>query len=283
MHGSIPASARTSSRVGIALVFAIAMSVTAAPAWAAPAFVKVIGTNSDGTSSNTTIPVTVPAAGVAAGNTVIVELAMDSSNVTVSCADSRGNSYTNDADVTNSNSGSARAVIFSATVGTALVSGDAITVTFSGQVAPKAISALEFSGLVSGSGRLDKTASGANNGTSMTTASTTTTSQADELLIGAFAVRLKSVSFTAGSNYTGAGGVTMNLSPASNNVAAFPEYRIVSATGAYLANGSNGGSTSTDWAALITTYKAVVATPTPTATVTATPTVTATGSATCGA
>src|SRR2546426_671131 len=99
-------SARTSqllesrrSPLGVALALAIVVTLAAAPAFAAAAFVKNIpGVSPDAFNeiSGTSVFVTVPAAGVAAGNTVIVTFAMDPASGTVSCADSKGNTYTQD-------------------------------------------------------------------------------------------------------------------------------------------------------------------------------------------
>src|SRR4051812_40717199 len=62
-----------------------------------PAFVKTVGTASCGGTSDA---VTVPAGGVAAGHTLIVRLSNRSNNVgAVSASDSKGNTYTLDADI----------------------------------------------------------------------------------------------------------------------------------------------------------------------------------------
>src|SRR5262245_4197679 len=70
------------------------------PARAAITFVKNIGTNESATAG-TTISVTVPAGGVAAGNTIILALAMQGAAGTVSATDTASNTYTVAADVTN--------------------------------------------------------------------------------------------------------------------------------------------------------------------------------------
>ncbi|HYY05196.1 MAG TPA: hypothetical protein VE997_01365, partial [Candidatus Limnocylindria bacterium] len=113
------------------LTVALLFGLAASEARAGIAFVKNIGTNQSQTSG-TSIAVSVPAAGVAAGNTVIVTFAMDPVSGSVTCADTKGNTYTLDADVMNGTSGSGngvRTVVFSAPVTTALVSGNTITVS----------------------------------------------------------------------------------------------------------------------------------------------------------
>ncbi len=120
--------------------------------------VSVGQTNS--TATGTTLTVTVPAAGVAAGNTVLVSFAMDPVSGTVSGTDSRGNTYTDDSDIMNGTSGSGtgvRTVVLSAPVTTALVSGDTITITFP-SVGSKAASIFSVNDLISAS-RVDKTSS----------------------------------------------------------------------------------------------------------------------------
>src|SRR2546422_789911 len=62
------------------------------------AFVKTIGTAAS-TSTGTTLSVTVPASGVAAGTSVIVSIAINPSTGTVSCTDTRSNSYAVDSDI----------------------------------------------------------------------------------------------------------------------------------------------------------------------------------------
>src|SRR5262245_28600669 len=75
-----------------ALLLALAPSVS----FAAIAFVKAIGTAGSG-SVGTTLTVSVPVGGVALNNTLIVAVAMDPGVGTVSCSDTRGNTYGVDA------------------------------------------------------------------------------------------------------------------------------------------------------------------------------------------
>ena len=103
-------------------------------------FVKNIGTSSSATTG-TTISVTVPAAGIATGNSITLTLALGAVSGTISAADTAGNTYAIAADVTNASR--VRTVILSAHNVAPLVSGNTITVTHP-SVAARALSANEF-------------------------------------------------------------------------------------------------------------------------------------------
>src|SRR5438876_9256535 len=100
------------------LALGLLFTITASEARAGIAFVKNLGTSASATTG-TTIAVTVPAAGVAAGDSIILTLAMGDAAGTVSAADSAGNVYAVAADVTNASH--VRTVIVSAHNVTALV------------------------------------------------------------------------------------------------------------------------------------------------------------------
>jgi hypothetical protein len=231
--------------------------VKLATASEAIAFVKNIGTNQI-KGTGTSISVTVPAAGVKAGNSIIVTFAMDSYTGSVSVSDSKGNTYTLDADVGATGAADkVRTLIFSAHNVAALESGDTITVTHPSPIdwARRAVSANEFSGLWMTSA-LDKTSTGEGTSTMPSSGSTTTTSQADELLIGAIGVEGPlGDSFTVGSGYTALARDGTSGEVEFSNITINAEYRIVSATGAYAADGT---ITDRDWAAAIATYKMLV-------------------------
>ncbi|MBM2825963.1 MAG: hypothetical protein HW403_27 [Dehalococcoidia bacterium] len=225
----------------------------ARPMAVAVGFVKTIGTNTNKTTT-TSIAVTVPAAGVAAGNSVIVTFAMDDQTGTVSCADTQLNPYAVDVDIGGgAGTGNVRTVICSAHNVTALVSTNTITVTHPSSAA-EAVSAQEFSGLVKKSA-LDKTASASGTSTTPSSGNTLTTTMANELLVGAIGAEGPvEDTFTAGASYTAGppteAGTTGN--PAAGNITINPEYRIVSATGTYSADGT---ITSRDWRAAVATYR----------------------------
>lgn len=217
------------------------------------AHVKTIGSNGR-VDATTNFALTVAANGVPTGHAVIVAFALNPSAATLSCSDSRGNTYTADADVTNgSGSTGVRTVVFSTNVTTALEAGDTITLTFDTLVQAKAAVAHEFRGLVTAS-MVDQTSTATGNGTSPNSAATATTSQAEELLVGAIGIENDSNAVvTPGIDYVALearGSGTMGAP--SGHVRIDPEYRVVTATGAYAADGT---IIAANWAAAIVTYK----------------------------
>ena len=247
-------------RAAISFVLAASLYVNEfnnpTPAEAAIASVAAIGTATS-KASGTTLAVTVGAAGVAAGNSVIVAVALDPvvSN-TVTVADTQLNTYSSDADLANgSGTSGVRTVVFSAHNITALVNTNTITVTFSAAVVAKAMSAASFSGLALISTK-DVTASATGSSTAPSSGATAATEVADELVVGAIGTKGPSGdTFTVGAgydntNFTRAG--TTGAGPTSNITIA-PEYKIVSATGAQTADATLG--TSRLWSAAVVTYR----------------------------
>ncbi|MGH7788424.1 MAG: hypothetical protein ACRERC_16260, partial [Candidatus Binatia bacterium] len=227
-------------------------------------------------SAGTAISLTVPAGGVSSGNSVILALTMDAAAGAVSATDGAGNTYAVDADVTNA--GDVRTVILSAHGVAALASGNVITVTHP-SVTARALSGSEFSGLLA-SGTLDQISTQTGDSASPASGSAPTTSQADELLIGAMGIEGPVTdTFTAGAGYTLLAEAGTTGGTTGSNVTINPEYRIVAATGGYAADGSN--SASRQWAAVIATYRGAPAgTPTHTPTVTQTRTASSTATQT---
>jgi hypothetical protein len=225
-------------------------------AFAAIAFVKNIGLAS-GATTGTTLSVAVPTAGVAAGTSIIVSLAMNPSAGTVSCTDTRSNSYAIDRDIINgSGTTGVRTVILSAHNVLSLTSGNTITCTHP-SVTARAMSANQFSGIASTSAR-DQTAAATGNSTAPSSGATPTTTQASELLVGTVGVEGPSTeTFTVGASYTIMGRRGTSGGTATNNITVNPEYRLVTATGAYSAGGTL--SVAHRWAAAIVTYKAAPA------------------------
>jgi len=133
---------RNRARLAIATL-ALLLPLAASEARAVIAFVKNIGTNASATTG-TTIAVTVPAGGVATGDSIMLTLAMSDASGGVSATDTKGNTYSVAADVTNASN--VRTVILAAHNVTALASGNTITVTHP-SVSVRALSANEFSGL----------------------------------------------------------------------------------------------------------------------------------------
>src|SRR5262249_35107048 len=135
------------------------------------------------------------------GDTIIITVALDPASGTVSCADSKGNAYTKDVDVTKgSGTSGVRSVIFSSPVKTALAGGNTITVTHP-SLAARAMRADEFVGLLTSSYR-DKTKTGTGTNATPSSGSTGNTTQARELVIGAVGVEISNQTFTPGAGFT---------------------------------------------------------------------------------
>src|SRR3989442_1369088 len=180
------------------LAFVLLAGPARSEAQAAIAFVQNVGVGGN-TVAGTSVSVTLQGSvSVAVGDTLIVTFVMDPAVGAVSCADSRGNSYSVDADVTNgSGTSGVRTVVCSASVATALGNNDTITVTHP-LATSKALSVNEFSGLRASA--LDKTAGATGNSTTPASGATALSAQPDELLIGAIGVETKKTeSFTGGA------------------------------------------------------------------------------------
>ncbi|TMA70566.1 MAG: hypothetical protein E6J69_02285, partial [Deltaproteobacteria bacterium] len=215
--------------------------------------VKNVGTAANETSG-TTISVTVPAAGVALGNTVIVTFAMDPASGTVSVADTQGNTYTKNADVTNgSGTSGVRTVVFSSTITTALVSGSMITVTHP-TVTAKAVSANEFSGLVANP-VADQSGTATGSATSLSATTSGATAQAEELVMGGFGREGKAGEFSAnGAGFTALTQASSgNAGASATHITIDSQFKVVTATGIQTANET--ANLSENWAATVVTYK----------------------------
>ncbi|OHA79556.1 MAG: hypothetical protein A2747_03910 [Candidatus Yonathbacteria bacterium RIFCSPHIGHO2_01_FULL_44_41] len=229
-------------------------------AHAAIALVQNIGAVAQ-KGAHTQLQITVPAGGVASGNTVIIGIASDYSSANPPplipvCSDSKGNTYTTDVEYNYNNS--KQGSICSAPITTALVSGDTITVTHTSLNA-SAMSATEFSGLLTASA-LDQTAKTYSLTTALDSTATASTAQADELLFGSFTSEAPpTTTFTAGGIFTALPSAGTSGSAASSNMTIFTEYQIVSSIGTYNATGTLSGAN--DSIDLIATYKATVAAP----------------------
>jgi len=237
-------------RRGAAALLVLSLLGPAVGANAGITFVKNVVTGGN-TTTGTAISVTVPAAGVAVTNTLIVTFAMDPAAGTVSCGDSRGNVYTKDADVTNgSGTAGVRAVVFSGRVVVPLLAGDTITVTHPAAAA-KAISVNEFAGV----GAFDRVASATGSNTTPSSGFTLATIQADELLIGAIGVETDSTeAFTPDATQNGLAAGSSSGAGGAANVTINPAFRLVSASGSYAAAATI--AVSRLWAAAIATYRA---------------------------
>ena len=215
------------------------------------ALVSEIGSISFNTA--TTHAFTVPVGGVAAGNVVILRLCTNSETITISSVtDTQGNTYT--VNVSHASPGDNTAgFIVSGQITTPLVNGNTITVTPSATVALGG-EATEWSELAT-SAVFDKSAVASTGfGTSWSSGATAMTAQADELCIGVYVITNDVRSTPEGTwteqsdkNYVAPG-------PGRSMVT---QYKIVSATGTYAAQGTLASNS--DGAALIATYKAAAA------------------------
>jgi len=116
-----------------------------------------------------------------------------------------------------------------------LSSGDTVTFTFPDPVTRTAISIAQFNDALTA----DVNEVGDNGGTStatLTTNATATTTDANELIFGAFALVSQSRIFTATNGFTGL--TKVESSNGTNDRAIAPEYKYVSSTGTYTADGT---------------------------------------------
>ncbi|MGH7893277.1 MAG: hypothetical protein ACREQL_01335, partial [Candidatus Binatia bacterium] len=253
MHTRTPAGVRHPFSRPLALpMLVVALGLAASPAAAAISFVKNVGTAAIGNITGTTLTLTLGSGvSVPAGNAVIVSFTLDPKAGAITCADSKGNAYTADVDVTNgSGTNGARTVIFHSLITTALAAGNTITVSHP-NTKDRAMSANEFSGFAGGI-LVDQTANGTGNDASPTTGPATTTT-ANELLIGTAGVEARAETFTPGTGYTALASIESGAGPGTRRVAVFPEYRIVAAIGTYVADGTL--SAAAEWATGLATYK----------------------------
>jgi hypothetical protein len=230
-------------------LIALAIVFLAMPAHALIGTPTSIGSNT-ASAAGTTLAISATAA-VPAGNTVIVTFTMKgSAAVPVSCTDSKGNTYSKDAD---SLSAGMRTVIFSATVTNPITTSPATTITITHpSVARRLAGAFQVSGITPA--RFDKSSTATGNSNNGDSGLTTPTTQANELLIGSFGIDIKAPIFSVGTNYTALGGV-LSTGALGQDIAHAAEYRIVNVAGAYAATATVDNSNPA-WSAGIATYKA---------------------------
>ncbi len=220
-------------------------------------FVSHIGTNTKTIVTNNNITLTVPAAGVMVGNSIIVSLRVGSFAGAIGCSDTKSNTY--NTDLTDPASGAARTAVVSAHVDTALVNGDVITCTYPQFSGLSLISGNVFSGL--SATPLDQSAhNSSSNAGAASSGLTPTTTQADELIFGLFNLGtvLQTITpATTGSNPAETYNSPPNSSPyTSIGVVStmYPMYRVVSTSRQYESNGTVVGSGG--WRSVVVTYKA---------------------------
>jgi hypothetical protein len=217
------------------------------------AFIKNIGTANSSVMGNT-LTLTVPAGGVASGNTLVVRVLHDYTAGAPTITDSRGNTYTRDRTAADSAT-LMRASLFSCPISTALQAADSITITLSTSVAVRTVAADEFSNV------LTPVVVDAQDGASSTSTSPNvplTTTNANDLLIGFVAVAGDSNdSYTEDSANLWAGlarAGTTGGTP-SNNRTINTAYRSVGTSTTYHYAPTLG--TSSLWIEFVIAYKAV--------------------------
>lgn len=211
---------------------------------------KTAGTNLSITTSS----------GVSAGDDIMISFAMDGSTGDVTAVDNAGNTYVQSVNVqfsTPSNT-NVRNVLLTALNVNALPSGSTITITHPSVTARSAVASV-FRGLANAEA-LDqvKTATGTTN--TVSSGATSTTTQADELLIGSLGLEGPNVdapsvwqnSFTYGPRLGTSFGAS---SGDATDITAQMGWRIVNTTGSYTAQIVNLNTTR-DWAVAIATFKA---------------------------
>lgn len=207
-------------------------------------------------TSSTTIVLTAPANGANAGQTLLIPVSSRGFPVG-SAGDSRdatNNVYT--VDITKGYNANVYISIIRCTFVTGLVSGDTITITFTGAVFQKAASASLWSGIASSS-PVDQSVSPAGGfGSALDTGNMAATSNANDLVFGAFAAAAGSgVTYTAGANLTALATLSTDTNGATGNSrTVVPFYRIVAATGTYKVNAT--ASTNEQWSGAVVAYKA---------------------------
>jgi len=207
-------------------------------------FVKLVGTR---TCASTSSAITVPAAGVAAGNTVVIRVTLrNPSSGTISATDSRGNTYTVDANVANGTS--MRTTLVSAYIGTALASGDTITVSHPSSGSSAAVAG-EYSGIVA-TGRVDVT--GTATGNSATPSASVTTTAGNRLIVGLVG-SANHRTWTEASGWTGLTHVQASCGGSPGNSDNHAAYRIESSAATYTYNPVR--SQSDVWAEVVVAYK----------------------------
>jgi len=179
------------------------------------ALVKNVGTTNSNNSGITTLAITVPAAGCAMGNLVVVRFAgFNYTSGSVSIADTRSNTWHLDFAKTNSSDGINQ--VWSSWLTTALQSGDTITVTFPSGNQNYAMGADEFTGIAASGQQLWTVDGTGTTGTSATPSDTLSPGATTPAVLwyGAlFVAAASGDSFTEDSTNT-TGGAWTSLSPA---------------------------------------------------------------------
>lgn len=178
-------------------------------------------------SGQTSTTVITPTTNLAAGTLAVLLMHSNGGKTASSVADSKGNTWT----VHTSGSDGTRAhSIASAQIGTAVLTSDTVTITWSSSSsATPSIHLVTMTGCATSSA-FDATATNTESsggGTTRTSGNTATLAQANEICFGLCTSNLSSTSATAGSGFSGLTQLKTNF--------VFSEYQIVAATTALAA------------------------------------------------
>jgi hypothetical protein len=197
-------------------------------------------------------------ADVTAGDDIMITFAADPAATVSNVIDTAGNTYNQVVEATNVSN--VKTTIFAAYNVYALSAGGTITINHASVTARSAVVSV-FRGLAN-SGALDQTHTGTGATNTVSSGATSTTVQADELLIGAVGLEGPNVdapsvwqnSFTYGPRL----GTSYGSSSGNDtDITAQMGWRIVGTTSAYTAQIVNLNTTR-DWAADIATFKAAI-------------------------
>lgn len=213
--------------------------------------IKHVGDNSS-TTSGTVLTISVPVGGVSAGSTLLAKVGHTYTSGNPSMADSRGNTWT--LVQTTPNSGNTmRASLFSASINNALRAGDTIQLTLSAAVAIKAFSVDEFSH-VTFSSALDVKNNLSGNSTTPGSATTITTTNADDLVYGFVLVNgPNSEGYTEDSVGEFTGLTRIGTNTGSGDITLNSAYKSVASTGAYKYQPLLG--TAESWTVIVASFK----------------------------
>jgi hypothetical protein len=223
------------------------------PAHAA-SFVKVVGTRTRTSTTNSSITANVVSSGVAAGDSILVTLQAGDLEGSIGCSDPVNGSYA--VDVLSA-AGSPRIAILSKHNVAALSFGDLITCTYPEFSGASSVGAYEFTGLAAVA-TLDQTAQSESAVSGPASSGlTAATGQANELVFGFFWLFNPFPTQTYSPASSGGNPLESPYSPSYSFLSAvgsqIPMYRFVNAIRQYEANGTVNGTGA--WKAQIATYR----------------------------
>jgi len=231
----------------------VLLSLSQPTATLAASFVKVVGTRARTSVTNSSITVSVPSSGVAAGDSIVVTLATGDLDG-IGCSDPVNGAYS--VDVLSA-AGSPRIAIFSKHNVAALSFLDLITCTYPDFSGASSVGAYEFTGLEPVN-TLDQTAQGESAVSGAASSGlTATTGQADELVFGFFWLSSPFPAQTYTPASSGGNPLESPYSPSFSFLSAagsqIPMYRFVTSIRQYEANGTVNGTGA--WKAQVATYR----------------------------